>query len=153
VKYFIAIFISILFIGCGQIPEGATYGQKVMKEDGTSLFKLNSVAILDKNLQRWEYVNNIVTPDKMSKIAIENYGIKTLETGNVQVFSTIRNRTDYPLQLSIRSQFYDDNKVSTENPTSWKRVFVPKNSLVTYKEQSISIGNVSNFLIEIKEGQ
>jgi len=148
----IALLAILNFNGCST-HEGATYGESVVDENGYSIYKLNSVAILDKGLQRWEYIDLDSEPSKKSKIAVENLGITSLDTGNVEVFTTVRNRTDYPQQLEIRTQFYDDNKITTEPPSAWKRVHLPQNSSMTYKEKSITIHTVTNFLIEVREGE
>lgn len=150
---FLAI-LSLSFNGCSSKYEGATLGEKVASEDGTEfVFTLNTVAILDKNLQKWESVSSTTKHDTKSKLSVENLGIKTLSTRNAEVFTTIRNRTDHALQLDIRTQFYDDNQVATEKASAWKRIFLAQNSIVTYKEQSISIDNVTQFIIEVKEGE
>ncbi len=144
---------SIFFSGCSATHEGPTYGEKVDDADlDVSAYKLNSVAVLDKDLLEWGYFNISKSHTSESKISVENLGIRSLETRNVEVFATIRNRTDHPLQVKIRSQFYDDNKIPTEKPSIWKRVFLAKNSSMTYKEKSVTIDDVTNFLIEIKEG-
>ena len=144
---------SLFCIGCTS-HEGPTYGEKLINNNQDVLsYKLNTVAILDKEIQKWNYLDDKSKHITNSKISIENLGIKSLSTNNVEAFTTIRNRTDYPLQLKIRTQFYDDNKIATEDPSSWKRIFLPQNSSMTYKEKSITINEVSNFLIEIKEGE
>lgn len=148
----ITLLVILNFNGC-TTHEGPTYGEKVLDENKNNIFRLNTVAILDKSLQVWEYQDMTEGHNTKSKIAVENLGIRSLDTNNVEVFTTIRNRTDYPLQLSIRSQFYDDNQITTEEPSAWKRIFLPKNSVVTYKEKSITAFRVSNFLIEVKEGE
>lgn len=148
----ITLLAILNFSGC-TTHEGPTYGEKVLDEKQNNIFRLNTVAILDKSLQKWEYQDGSDEHSTKSKIAVENLGIRSLDAGNVEVFTTIRNRTDYPLQLSIRSQFYDDNQITTEEPSAWKRTFLQKNSVLTYKEKSITAFSVTNFLIEVKEGK
>lgn len=148
----ITLLTILSFSGCAT-HEGPTYGEQVLDENNNQIFRLDTVAILDKSLQKWEYHDFSNEHSTKSKIAVENLGIKSLETGNVEVFTTIRNRTDHALQLMIRSQFYDDNQITTEEPTAWKRVYLPQNSVMTYKEKSITMNTISHFLIEVKEGE
>jgi len=146
------IILNLVISGCTKEHLGPTYGEKINPNDIGPAYQLNSVAILDKSLQRWEYLNDSNERTSYSKISVENLGIKRLPTRNVEVFTTIRNLTDFPLNLKIRSQFYDKNKVATEKPTAWKYQLLPKNSSLMYQERSLTIDRVENFLIEVKEG-
>ena len=149
-----SIIFTLGFNGCSTRYHGATLGERATGNDGAEFtFTLNSVVIIDHNLQKAEVVPFSKEHDIKSKLSVENLGIKTLSTRNAEVFTTIRNRTDYNLQLEIRSQFYDNNQVALEKPSAWKRYSLAKNSVITYKEQSISIDNVTQFLIEVREGE
>jgi len=144
---------SILLSGCVySVHEGPTYGEQVVDGAGLRKFKLDAVAILDDELQVWEYIdyNDSNKHSTKSKISVVNLGKTKLSTNNYEVFTTITNRTDYPISLSIRTQFYDKNNVSIENPSQWQKLFLSQNSVLTYKEKSLS-NNVEHFLIEIKQ--
>lgn len=154
-KYCLLFIITVTILGLSgcSTHEGPTYGESVTNEKtGINTYRLDAVAILDKSLQTWTYYDNSNIHKTKSKIAIENLGIRLLPSKNVEVFTTIRNRTDYPQQLLIRTQFYDKDKVSVENPTAWQRIMLPENSTMTYKSSSITINKIEHFLIEVKEG-
>lgn len=154
-KMHLVIFLAIAslsFNGCVS-HEGPTYGEKVISSEiNSDLYRLDAVAILDKSLQTWAYVDKDGSHSTKSKLAIENLGIRALPTKNVEVFTTIRNRTDFTQQLLVRTQFFDKDKISVESPTSWQRLILPQNSSITYKSFSITTDRIKHFLIEIKEG-
>ena len=65
----------------------------------------------------------------------------------------IRNRTDFPLQIEGRVQFFDESKAPVEGPTAWQRVFLPPQSVATYKESSTNVYDIGYYYIEIREGR
>ena len=55
------------------------------------------------------------------------------------MWAVLRNRTDYPLQIEGRSQFFDADQVPIEEPSAWKRVHLPPNAVGTYRESSTKV--------------
>lgn len=118
--------------------------------------RLNSVAILDKSLQRW-YVyeksgEEAVEHGKVGKIAVEGTGARRSPTGTVEVWAILRNRTDFPLQIEGRVQFFAKDKAPLEGPSAWQRIVLHPNSITNFKEFSTNVEDVGYYYVEIREG-
>ena len=74
-------------------------------------------------------------------------------TGTIEVWAVLRNRTDSPLQIEGRAQFFDADRAPAEGPTAWQRVFLPPNGVATYKEASTKVLQIAHYYIEIREGR
>jgi hypothetical protein len=148
-----------LALSCtSKLPEGP--GPAIRIDDpraphATILY--DSVVFVDKSLSRplgqKEIFGWTLGPGQVTKIAVEAQGARRTE-GNtiVAVFATFRNRTDYPLQLEGRVQFFDGDKFPIEGPTAWQRIFLPANGVASYKETPTRIDAV-HYYTEIREGR
>jgi len=155
-------FIGVLFFaGCTTVPaskmEGASYGEKVSENDiRYSGFRLNTVAIIDKNLQR-NYIERDMLGDThkktIGKIAVEASGSKYNETGTMKTWATFRNRTDHPIEVECRVSFFDENKMHVEGPSAWQRIFINPNSIESCIENSLSFSGIRYYYIEVREGR
>lgn len=160
IKAYIILGIGLfLFSGCLEriTQEGATTGEAVMHKSGQSVgMVMNSVAILDKSLQKVEIYeerfNGLLHHTSVGKIAVESSGAKRNETGTLKVWTVLRNRTDHNLQVEARVQFFDQEKVPVEGPSSWQRIVLPANSISTYKENSLGTSELKFYYIEVREG-
>ena len=111
--------------------------------------RMNTAVVLDDSLQNW----NVGQKGKYSKIAVESTNAKRTETGTVKAWAVLRNRTDHPLQIEGRVQFFDEMEAPVEGPTAWQRVHLPANSVATYSENSTDADHVKYYYIEIREGR
>lgn len=146
------IFVTLLLGGAVALPgcttvgvnEGARPGIRVDDDRAPDArLNLDTVVILDKSLQ-----------DRTAgKIAIEASGARRSPTGTLEVYATIRNRTDHPLQVEARTQFFDDVQVSVEGPTQWQRVYLDPQSVNAYRELSTRVQGIAHYYIEIREGR
>lgn len=148
------------FIGCTvlKVTEGPAPGVRVESPEAPYAgIRMNSVAILDKSLQKWYVYENSITGTKeygkVGKIAVESTGSRRTPTGTLEVWAVLRNRTDHDLQVEGRVQFFDSNRSPVEGPTAWQRIMLPPNSVTTYKEFSTKVRNISYYYIEIREGR
>lgn len=104
--------------------------------------RLDTVAILDKSLQN----------ATGGKLAVESTGARRSPTNTVEAYAVIRNRTDFPLQIEGRVQFFDAVGVPIEGPTMWQRVMLDPQGISAYKELSTRT-DVGHYYIEIREGR
>ena len=138
------VAMATLALGACAVDEGASPGVRVDDSRApNATVQYDRVVILDDALQN----------RRGGKIAIESNGSRRSPTGTVEAFAVIRNRTDYPLQIEARVQFFDADKVPVEGPTAWQRVYLEANSVNSYKEASTRVHDVAHFLIEIREGR
>lgn len=138
---------ALLLGACAQTPgrinEGAAGGIRITDERAPNArLNLDTVAILDKSLQN----------DRSGKLAVEASGGRRTGTNTLEVYATLRNRTDFVLQVEGRAQFFDAQGVPVEGPTAWTRVFLDPNGITAYKELSTRI-DVAHYYIELREAR
>jgi len=142
VKYFAVIlpFLTLLCASCLSVNEG-TYRARSVPSTRYS--------------QTGVYWNNFVLTDKSisNKIAIERQGSRRSAAGTLEVWAQVRNRTDFPLQIEGRVQFYDSEQSPLEGPTVWKRLMLPANTIATWEESSVKTSEVAYYFGEIREGR
>ena len=111
--------------------------------------RMNTAVILDDSLENW----NVGQKGKYSKIAVESTNAKRTETGAVQAWAVLRNRTDHALQVEGCVQFFDEMEAPVEGPSAWQRIQLPPNSVATYRENSTDTDHVKYYYIQIREGR
>lgn len=160
-KIFLIIFAAacLLNVSCTDVTEGPAPGVRVQDPRAPyTTIRYNNVAIIDRSLQNWPAQKGeifgwpVEHKGKKGKIAVESQGARRTATGTLEVWAALRNRTDYPLQIEGRVQFFDRDKVPVEGPTAWQRVQLPPNSVATYKENSTKV-DVAYYYTEIREGR
>lgn len=104
---------------------------------GTQI-RLNSVSVLDRSIA--------------NKVFVEGSGSSRTATNTLQVWSTFRNRTDYPLQLEVRVSFYDAAQAPMDGPTQWQRIQLPGNGTAHFKDFSTKV-NIGYYHVEVREGR
>lgn len=138
---------ALLLSGCNQqmIREGAAPGVRV--DDASAPYarpQMNTVVILDPALQQ---ING------PGKIAVESTGARRTPTGTLEVWALLRNRTDYPLQVEGRTNFFDADQAPTDLPTAWKRIYLPPRSIAKYSGASVGVQGITYYMVELREGR
>jgi hypothetical protein len=134
-------YISALTFGCVVICGGCVHEGShapVMIRGANTQVRLNNVSILDDAIA--------------GKIAVQGSGADRTPTGNLDVWTQLRNRTDYPLEVESRVQFFDGREVPIEAPSAWQRLHLSPNEITTYREASTRPDAVFYF-IEIRAGR
>lgn len=137
---------SLVTVACSGIDknEGPRPAIRIADERAPNQrLNLDTVVILDKSLQ----------DRKSGKLAVENSGARRTASGTVEAFAVIRNRTDYPLQIEGRTQFFDALGIPTGTPSQWQRIYLDPQSINGYREQSTGTSEVAHYYIEIREGR
>ena len=162
-KLFLLILMAsgiVLFSGCKAVTvvtEGPAPGVMVDSPKAPNAgVRMNSVAILDRSLQQW-YVyeksgEEPIEHGKVGKIAVEATGARRTPTGTVEAWAILRNRTDYPLQIEGRVQFFMKDKSPLEGPSAWQRTLLQPNAVANYREFSTNVEDIAYYYIEIREG-
>ena len=133
-----------------QVREGPAPGVRVDDPKAPyARIRMNTVNIIDKSLQQWHGSEG----GKRSKIAVEDTKYSRTPTGTWKVWAVLRNRTNYPLQIEGRIQFFDQYESPLEGPTPWKRIFLPENGVGTYAEFSTTTLDGVYYYIELREGR
>jgi len=101
---------------------------------------------------RWNGVS-IVDDGIAAKLAVQSSDSRRSETGTLEVWAHLRNRTDHALQIEGRVQFFDSEKRPIEGPSAWKRMYLDPNTMATFSEFSTRADGVAYYYIELREGR
>lgn len=136
--------------GCQHFPEGA---QPAIRVDNPAApnarIQYDQVVITDRALQS-EKRNNLVVNTR-SKLAVESHGTRRTATGTLSVIVQLRNRTDFPQNIELRTHFFDSSYVESEAPTAWTRQHLDGNTVSSYQESSIGTNTAMHYLVEVRE--
>jgi len=81
--------------------------------------KLNTVEFLDAKLP--------------SKVTVQNTQHRRTGGNTFEVLASFKNVTDETVRIKVRTQYFDASRQHQEGPGAWKLLFVPANSIETYK--------------------
>ncbi len=87
------------------------------------------------------------------KITVEKTGTRRTPTGTLEVWTLLKNHTNFPLQVEGRTRFFDQSQAPTEGPSPWKRIHLPPKGVGTYRTFSTQTEAVDFYYIEIREGR
>jgi len=165
----VVFFLVLVFsFGCAKdvidISEGPAPGVRVRDSQAPhARVMVDRVVIIDKGLQKWDtkkveywpnwlsiFFNGYPENQKNSKIAVEKVGTKKTPVGATGVWAVFRNRTDYPLVIECRVQFFGKNLEPVEGPSAWQKVYLPPQGVSNYKENSITLERIEHFYIEVR---
>lgn len=114
--------------------------------------QFDQVVYIDHNLNRVE-LPKIFSPQRtVLKVTTERFGAKKSETGTLKVIATLKNRTDYDLQIEGRVLFFDQDYFPSEDATAWQRIYLPGNGIGTYRNSSLSF-DAAHYIIELREAR
>jgi len=165
----VIIFAGLFMAGCATTDPCVNILQEKPLEPG---IKMNSVNIIDTSLY-YEMVGatycdgvRIAAPTSQQvnagqpgsvvtrfKISVQQTQSDRTGTGTMQVWTILRNHTNFPLQIEGRTQFFDSRETPVEEMTAWQRVQLPPKGIGTYKVQSTRKDEGMHFYTEIREGR
>jgi len=154
---------AVVVVGCGRTKyidnEGPAPGVTV---PGKAM-RYNTVAIIDPELANWRGQINeddgVKTPDpdaeraKFSYLAVDGANADLTDAGTVRAWAQIRNRTDQPIQIEVRTTFFNKQKGPLAPPSRWQRMFLQPNSTEMYTQNSrMTVSEVGYYYIEVRKG-
>ncbi|RDV28035.1 hypothetical protein DXV75_03460 [Alteromonas aestuariivivens] len=129
--------------------ETKIYDDKIeQRREGLSL---NKVVFVDHSLNRVELNEKNDTRHQTIKVSLQRAGARRTPTNSLEAWSVLKNHTDYNLQVEGRVSFFDADEIPLDDVTAWKRVYIPANSVATYRDFSIN-PQAAYFVIELREG-
>ena len=137
---------------CGTTTQNGYTGANPVQRTTTN--ELNTIVFIDHNLNRTDITKSIFG-EKVSntvKVTLDRSGMSNTATGQLEVWTMIRNRTDYDLQIEGKALFFDANQAPLMDESMWRRVYVPANGTAIYKETSLN-SQAEYFLVELREGR
>ncbi len=146
------VLIGSLVTGCNTTTQDGYQGIHPVQR--TTSNEMNTIVFIDHNLHRTDITNSIFGDDTRDtlKVTLERSGITNTATGQLEVWTIIRNRTDYDLQVEGKALFFDANQAPLMDESMWRRVYVPANGTGIYKETSLN-DRAQYFLVELREGR
>jgi hypothetical protein len=145
-----AALAAVTLTGCQSTTyEGAMVAQKIDSPFApNATIHLNQVVILDRELQDIPGSMN-----KAGKITLERHGGVKQPTGAMEVYATFRNRTNYPLQLECRTQFFGAQQEPVEGASAWQRISLPPLGVETFRGLSLGLNNIAAYYVEVREAR
>ncbi len=150
-KVAIAVAGMLMLAGCvtPRLSEGPSPGTRVRSNIAPNArVSMDTVQIIDRDLQRTDGRGRTT-----GKLAVEATDSERSGSGTLEVWATIRNRTDYPLQIEARVQFFDEAEAPMEGPSAWKRIHLPPNGTGIYRERSLGVERIAHYYVEVQEAQ
>jgi hypothetical protein len=144
-------FAALTLCACQSTSNSYTGNHPVQR---TADSEPNSIVFIDHKLNRTD-ITKTPLGDKVKhtvKITIDRSGIRNTETGTVEVWAILRNRTDFDLQVEGKAMFFDAAQAPLNDESMWRRVYVPANGTAVYRETSIN-NRAEFFLVELREGR
>lgn len=141
-----AALASALLLSACQTPyqEGAQMGVRINDAAAPNArVQFDQVVVLDRALQN----------SSAGKIAVEQQGARRTPTGTLKVMVMMRNRTDHPQVLELRTSYFDSGFAPTEAPSAWARLHLDGNGVGSYDESSMGAQNVAHYYVEVREAR
>ena len=138
-KYIIAVLLLVCVVGFGCNRTLVSEGSYAPVKVDSAKLRLNSVSILDESIS--------------NKLSVNATDSRRTDTGTLEVWAIIVNRTSHPQQIEARVQFFDVQKAPIDGPSSWKRLPMSANASVTYKMSSLQTDRVGYYHIEVREAR
>lgn len=148
---FLAAGLMLTLAGCQSTQNGYSGNHPVQR---TTTNEMNTIVFIDHDLNRTDITRSIFGEYVRDtfKVTLDRSGIATSPTGQMEVWTMIRNRTDYDLQVEGKAIFFDANQVPLPDESMWRRVYVPANGTAIYRETSLD-NRAQYFLLELREGR
>ncbi len=150
-KLYCLALLALTVIACQTTTNGYSGHNPVQR---TQTNELNTIVFIDHNLNRTVLVSTPMGKKAKStvKVTIDRSGFRTTETGTTEVWSVLRNRTDYDLQVEGKTLFFDKGQAPLDDESVWRRVYIPANGTAVYREMSLN-DRAEYFLVELREGR
>lgn len=130
-----ALGIAVALLGaCKHLdPAAASLAERNTRYD----VPFNSVTLLDAVLKR--------------NVVVEQTGSKRSATNTLVAWALLRNRTDDAVLISVRTRFFDANKLPLDD-SDWSAVYLDRRGLRTYELPSTT-PDATYYSIEIMHGR
>lgn len=150
-QFFLIVGLTLALVACESTQNGYSGAHPVQR---TSNNELNSIVFIDHGLNRTDITKSPFGEKVRDtvKVTLDRSGVTNTATGQLEVWTVIRNRTDYDLQVEGKALFFDTNQAPLMDESMWRRVYVPANGTAIYKETSLN-DRAEYFLVELREGR
>ena len=143
-------FLGLGIAGCASTPDPCA---RVLKDAGSiTRLTMNTVHFVDAS---HDSENDWVTYCRGDRLgpppsgAVEGEGTADIQvvkhdtrktlTDTLEVWATLRNKTEEKLHIEARAQFFDRDRIPSEPPTAWERLILSPKGIHTFR--SFSLGD------------
>jgi hypothetical protein len=135
----VAVLVPALLLpvaGCVRynVREGSRPATEVVTP-GTQA-RLDNVAMLTEGLER--------------RVAVQRSDARRTPTNTLEVWCTLRNRTNHPQKVELRTQFFSCERTPLEGPGAWTPIYLEPDAIETYRTFSTGV-NADHYYIELME--
>ena len=97
-------------------------------------------------------MNTVVIPDRKlaKRVKVESLVARQTYTETTEVIVRFFNKTKKPVQLAVRSSFFDTDRVLVEDPSVWRQVHIQPRSFASYSISSMTRYEQLSFLVEVQ---
>ncbi len=121
----------------GRLPTGPALSAQI--PESFTPIPLDQVTFVDADMTRW--------------LMVQSVSAGRSPTQTVEVMTRVVNCSNDPVQIEGRTHFLDIGQRPTEQVSAWRRVMIPPRSIGVYQETSVKTAEVSNYLIELRNGR
>lgn len=86
------------------------------------------------------------------QVIVQSVRATRTEQGNVMITILFHNKGGRPIQLAVRSSFFERGSAPVEVASSWRTVHIQPKSYAKYQELSLGNEEIANFLVEVQGG-
>ncbi len=83
-------------------------------------------------------------------IRVESITATRTATGNLQVNVLLYNRAKKPMQLAVRSLFFDEQRMLAESAGVWRTVHLQPKSVASFSSRSMTQTEAASFILEVQ---
>ena len=84
------------------------------------------------------------------RIRVESIRAARTETDTLRVDVVFYNTAAKPMQLAVRSLFFDEHRTLAESAGAWRTIHVQPRSVASFTARSSSRGKAASFIIEVQ---
>lgn len=97
-------------------------------------------------------MNTVVIPDRRlaKRVKVESLVARQTYTETTEVVVRFFNKTKKPVQLAVRSSFFDTDRVLVEDPSVWRQIHIQPRSFANYSISSMTRNEQLSFLVEVQ---
>ena len=140
----IAIAFALVTVACSSTSNLKDQQKQYIESDNQTLFitSKNEVIPLDA-------LGESDNQDTQ-KITLKEINYNRNSMGLLTVSTTLRNNSEAAIQIDAKTQFQHASPSSHDDSSTWKRIYVPAQQEVTYKESSL-YDAATSFTLLIRE--
>lgn len=129
-RLWVTLILGVTFCACSTTPD-RNVSINAINEGSEPAIRVDSPSTQAR-------LNNVgfLTPGLNRYVGVQQTGAKRTATNTLEVYAVFRNRTERDVSIQVRTQYFGTGSEPYEGPFEWQSVFLPPNSIQTYRTYS-----------------